>query len=297
MGVQRHRRGQDDEEGDQVRHAHADEGVPANPVQFLGGGLRRGDQRGGALGLLFLDLLGALPEEQVGADGGAEDGHDHDDPALVRKAREDRMDGDLAPVDLDAEDDGDIGEQRQGQPLQQADIAMIRHEHLQQDRDQREGDGQQVLVGAGHQPSGGPHRRQIGADIDGVGEEQQADQGRDQPARQDLAEVGRQAMAGHAADAGADRLHRDHQRIGQDDGPQHVQAELGAGLRIGGDAAGIVVGRSGDQAGTQATQARRPPFALGFVVQRHARPLNASTGVIERVWRRRATRQMGRQDH
>ena len=57
------------------------------------------------------------------------------------------------------------------------------------------------------------------------------------------------------ADARADELDRDHQRQRQRHGPQHRVAELRAGLGIGGDAAGIVVRRAGDQAGAQRRRA------------------------------------------
>ena len=45
----------------------------------------------------------------------------------------------------------------------------------------------------------------------------------------------------------ADLLDRRHQRAGEQHDPAHRVAELRAGLRIGGDAAGIVVGGAGDQ--------------------------------------------------
>ena len=78
-------------------------------------------------------------------------------------------------------------------------------------------------------------------------------------------DVGRQSAAGDVADARADDLDRRHQRQREHDGPQHREAELRAGLRVGGDAARIVVGRAGDQAGSELPQAshaaRREPDA------------------------------------
>ena len=52
-------------------------------------------------------------------------------------------------------------------------------------------------------------------------------------------------MAGDATDAGADRLNRDHQRPGQHDRPEKSEARVGACLRVGRDAARIVVGGTG----------------------------------------------------
>src|SRR4030095_3479811 len=46
----------------------------------------------------------------------------------------------------------------------------------------------------------------------------------------------------------AHHLDADHQRIGENDGPAHLIAELRAGLRIGCNSAGVVVGGAGDEA-------------------------------------------------
>ena len=48
----------------------------------------------------------------------------------------------------------------------------------------------------------------------------------------------------------AHQLHRRHQRVGEQHRPQQTVAELRAGLGISGDAARIVVGSAGDDAGT-----------------------------------------------
>ena len=71
--MQRHGRGQDDEEGDEVGDPHADPGVPADAIEFALRLLGASNQRTGlVIGSLVFDLLRALPEEEVGADGGAE---------------------------------------------------------------------------------------------------------------------------------------------------------------------------------------------------------------------------------
>lgn len=94
---------------------------------------------------------------------------------------------------------------------------------------------------------GGPHCRRVRADVDRVGDEQQGDQGQNQAFGHDFAEIGRRALAGDPADAGADQLDRGHQRIGQRHGPKQPESELRAGLGIGGDPARIVVRSAGDQ--------------------------------------------------
>jgi hypothetical protein len=60
----------------------------------------------------------------------------------------------------------------------------------------------------------------------------------------------------YPADLRTDKLDRRHQRIGQRHRPKHVEAELRAGLRIGGDAARIIVGGTGDEARTQLLEQR-----------------------------------------
>src|ERR1700736_4844128 len=58
-------------------------------------------------------------------------------------------------------------------------------------------------------------------------------------------------------DPGADLLDRRHQRPGEQHDPSHAVTELRADLRIGRDAAWIVVGGAGDQ--TRAQKSQEPP--------------------------------------
>ena len=60
------------------------------------------------------------------------------------------------------------------------------------------------------------------------------------------------AETGDAADPGADLLDDDHQRQAEEHGPGQRVAVLGADLAVGRDAARVIVGRSRDQAGTEA---------------------------------------------
>ncbi len=97
----------------------------------------------------FLHLLGALPEKQIGADGGAEDRHDGDGGAFGQigmKADHARADG--APVQRQQEDDRDIGEQAEGQHHQEARISAIGNEQLQSQRQEGEEEGEDMLVAA-----------------------------------------------------------------------------------------------------------------------------------------------------
>ena len=112
---------------------------------------------------------------------------------------------------------------------------------------QGEADRKQVLARPGDKPGRSPHRREIGSDVEGVGEDQQPDEGQHQGARKDLEEVGRQTLAGHASDARADRLDRRHQRISEHQAPQNIDAELRARLGIRRDPTRIVVRSAGDE--------------------------------------------------
>ncbi len=210
----------------------------------------------------LLDLLGALPEEQVGADGGAEHGHDQGDgrPIELQLRPHDPGPG-FGPVHVDDHHHGHIGEQHQGQPFQHPDVAVVGHQQLQQQGDDAEAYGVPGAVAlADHHAGGLAHGGQVGPDVDGVGHEQQRHQDQHDRAGEHLLDVRRQALAGDPADPRRDHLDRRHQREGQDHGPQHVQAEARPGLGIGGDAGGVVVGRAGDHARTQ-------PLEQGGAVQ------------------------------
>ena len=72
-----------------------------------------------------------------------------------------------------------------------------------------------------------------------------------------LPQVGRDALARLAADAGADELDRHHEGQRQEHRPQHPGAELRASLGVGGDARRIVVGGARDHAGADVAQKGR----------------------------------------
>ena len=65
------------------------------------------------------------------------------------------------------------------------------------------------------------------------------------------ADIARQTMAGDAADPRRNFLDRRHQGKGQQHGPADAVAELRAGLAVGADPRGIVVGGPSDQAGAE----------------------------------------------
>jgi len=62
--------------------------------------------------------------------------------------------------------------------------------------------------------------------------------------------VGRDADTGHSAEPCADFLDSCHERVGQQHRPEHRESKLSAYLRVGRDAAGVVVGSTRYDAGT-----------------------------------------------
>src|SRR4051812_40703600 len=77
-----------------------------------------------------------------------------------------------------------------------------------------------------------------------------------------LTDVGGEAVAGDAADARADHLDADHERRGEKHRPEQAVAVLRARLRVGGDAARVVVRRAGDEARAQALDQRDVCFRV-----------------------------------
>ena len=72
------------------------------------------------------------------------------------------------------------------------------------------------------------------------------------------AHIAGEAPAGNAANLRTDHLNCAHQRISEQERPGQGVAELGASLRIGGYAAGIVVRGAGDEAGAHDVGEFRP---------------------------------------
>lgn len=62
-----------------------------------------------------------------------------------------------------------------------------------------------------------------------------------------FADICGKPMTAYPPDPGADHLYAHHERVGEEYCPQHVEAKLRAGLRIGRNAAGVVVRRASDQ--------------------------------------------------
>ena len=256
--MQGHRRRQHDAERDQVRVDHADVGVDLDAPQVRARLLGRLAQRLVATGCaLLLDLLRRLPEEEVRADGRAEHRDEHGGVfAAARKARQQRPGEHLLQRDVHHQHRADIGQQRERQPLEERRIARKGDEDLQAEGDEREQHDVDLARAAGDQLERVAHGAKIGGDVERVGGGEQADDEVEQRPREVLADVGGEPVPGDPADTRADDLNADHQRRGEEHRPQQAVAVLRAGLRIGGDAARIVVRRAGDEPRPEALDQR-----------------------------------------
>ena len=199
---------------------------------------------------LVFRFLGRLPEKHVGADGRAEDGDDGEKIVRVElDRRQERADRHGAPGNIDGERGRDIGQQRQRRPFQNLDIAFVAGKNLQAPRTappaprhNRRGSTPPITRSSASPmaPRSAPRLMMLAISSSTTIAPQQRH-------RIVAAQIGGDAETGDAADAGADLLNRGHQGIGEHHRPADGIAELRADLRIGGDAAGIVVGGAGDQ--------------------------------------------------
>ncbi len=163
------------------------------------------------------------------------------------KSGPDRAQRHLTPGDMNREQDRGVGQQGEGQPLQEEDVAMIGDEHLQQQRSEHEEHRHEMAIEAGDELRDFSHGGDVGGDVEGVGDQQQQHDALKHDRRERGLDVGGKSFPGDPADARAHGLDRGHQREGQRHRPQHVEAELSARLGVGGDAARIVVGHAGDE--------------------------------------------------
>src|SRR5665213_232353 len=77
------------------------------------------------------------------------------------------------------------------------------------------------------------------------------------------ADIPRDSAAGDSTNSRADFLDRAHQRQREEHRPKQAVAILGAGLRVRGDATGIIVRCAGDEAGAQSLQEAGRLFGYG----------------------------------
>ena len=242
-GVERRRGGDDDRERHQVGERHSDVRVQSDALDGVQPLVRRLHEWP-AFGRFpdVLDLLRRLPEKQIRADRRPQHG-DHGRPecGVGQEGWNQKTARCLGPGNVHDHRRAEIGEQGEGEPSQHGDVASIGHEH-RQDRAQRaERDHVEQGRSADQQSQRVGHCTEVGPDVDRVGDEKQRDDPLQQPIGIVLAQIAGDAFARRAADPGADLLDRCDQRVGEQHDPRDREPELGAGLAVGRDSAGVVV--------------------------------------------------------
>jgi hypothetical protein len=116
-----------------------------------------------------------------------------------------------------------------------------------------------------NQGNSGRHRPEVGAEVDHVGDDEQAHEGIQKPDRVMAPHIGGETLPCHTPDIRADHLDRAHQGVGQQQRPDQAVAELSARLRIGGNSARIIVGSAGDEARAEYVGKPRPVRLLNLV--------------------------------
>ena len=178
--------------------------------------------------------------------------------------RNDKVEGDRSPRHANDEHRRDISEQRERQPAQHGDIARVAHEHFQEHNENGERRDIEPLRAGQNELQRRAHRSQVGADVDDIGEDEQADQRIEQRGGIVAAHVGGDALARHTADLSADHLDRAHEGIGEKEGPGEGEAEGRASLSVGGDPAWVIVRSAGYEARTENVGKLRPVRPLGL---------------------------------
>jgi hypothetical protein len=127
---------------------------------------------------LILDLLGSLPEEEIGADRGAEYGDDDSEIAASETdMRKHQILGHCQPRHADHEHSADVGEERQSQPSQHRGVPGVTDKNLGEGRNDRKPGDVDNRRTVNQQMQRGGHGAEIGSEIDGVGGDKQADKG------------------------------------------------------------------------------------------------------------------------
>jgi len=164
---------QDDEVHDKVREEHTRQHIRACSLEFSIGRaapLLNGAPTGGPI---LLDLLGGLPEEEIGRDRGPQDAHECGEVAVgPLNARGHGGDQDSLPVRSGQERGQDVGEQDEREPLEDAgNLAVGGPEEQGDDEAGIEGRPEDSLH-AGHHLADLGHAAEVCPDIDDVGDDE-----------------------------------------------------------------------------------------------------------------------------
>ena len=121
--------------------------------------------------LHVFDLFGCLPEEEVGTNGGAEDADDHGSGGRIWcELWPDRPQRHLAPRDMNREQYRCVSQQREGQPLQVDDVAVIGDENLQEQRPEHEEQRHEMAIEASDEFPDFPHSSDVRSNVERIGD-------------------------------------------------------------------------------------------------------------------------------
>jgi len=245
--VQRRRPREDHEVEDDVRESHPRDRVHLDALELRG--VRSLALRDGRLPVadLLLDLLARLPEEEVGRDGRSED-RDEGGEVFTLEAHlgdEGRVQH-PGPIGLREECGGDVREEREREPLEDARDDAVVAPRLERDDRSRDRQDQRDDRHRHQQVDARGDRRDVRARVDRVGDDEAADRRIDDASGIVRAQDAGEPASGDERDLGAEVLHHRHERQRDDRGPQRGVAEGGPGHRICADAGRIVIGGTGN---------------------------------------------------
>ena len=200
----------------------------------------------------LLHFLRRLPEEQIRRDGRAEDGDERcPPPGPTGRRGQKRIMGDGAPMRADLHGRDDVGEEHEREPLEGAGNGGVAEPDRRPANQHGEPHHPEVRAGPRQKLCRVGHSGEIGSDVDGVGdEEREADRCQD-GTREFFLQRAHESFSGHHADPGTHELHCRHQRPRDECRPEECRSKARAGDGVRGDAGRIVIGRAGDDTGTE----------------------------------------------
>ena len=246
------RRRNDDEECNEVRKDHAGVDVGVHISYRIGiGPTSRGESRLAGLFVLF-DHQRRLPVKQVRRNRRSEHAHHRGEPERVEMDSWNReLLQHLEPRRMHDEGRHDVSEERQRQPLKDSRDRCVRHPRLPDEHCDTEEKDERVDGNRNDEPRGGCHAADIRAQIERIGDDDEARQRIHECERQPLAHERGDSLAVDHRNASAHPLNDGHHRRRDQREPEHRISGRRAGDRIRRDSRRIVIRRARYEAGPQ----------------------------------------------
>ena len=172
---------------------------------------------------------------------------------------------------------GDVRDEHQREPLEQARDRAVRRPHEQHDDEHAVERNADQSRDARHHRGRIRHAAEIRGDVDHIGDDQQGASRPEHPRGIAAPDDARETSAGRQAEACAHQLNRGHERKREQRRPQRQVAEGGAGDGVCGDAGRVVVGGAGDQARAEVCE-ESPEFVVVGGCGRHTGDTTGSGG-------------------